>query len=94
MLLIAFIFLAGSGVALFIFSNFADGSSALEIMQNNVGNAHAFFAAIVIILIVLHIRGNLRLLKRREQEYEEKIKQLQEKHNAELKKLKDIKKTF
>lgn len=70
-----FILLAGSGATLFILSRQTD-SSVLEQTFTNIGNAHTFFAVIVIALVILHVRGNLKLLKKREKEFEEKLNQL------------------
>ena len=84
-LLTFFILLVLSGVVLFRFSTLGAGGDQLN--MDPVGIIHASIAFIVIILVMLHVRGNIKMLKNLREEYEDKIKTLKEDHKIELEKL-------
>ena len=79
-----FVLLASSGGALFIFSRQSDRDGTLQELLNNVGNIHSLFALVVVLLVILHIKGNFKKVKTTEAKYEEKLKQLQAQHQAEI----------
>lgn len=89
-LLIFFIMLFSSGVALFIFSRQADSGAQLDNLLDQVGNAHAVLALIVSILVILHIRGNIKRFKNLRKEYEDKINKLQAEHKSKLEEISKV----
>lgn len=84
-LLITFIMLFGSGVTLFIFSR-QNSVEDYNYLLSPAGNAHTVFAFIVSILVILHIKGNIKIKKG----YEDRIKKLQEEHKSELERLNKV----
>ena len=84
-LFVSFLMWFGSGVTLFIFSR-QNSVEDYNYLLSPAGNAHTVFALITSILVILHIKGNIKIKK----EYEDRIKNLQEEHKSELERLNKV----